>query len=310
MIFTIHAKGLCNALSVFGNGHEKLIQLRKSRTCIFLRFAATVLVVLNVLAAPRTFAQNLPQGAGSAMTELALHLAEPLKHVKATKVIVFDLRGASGQAHPAGKWLADQLSLAIEARFPRLAAVDRSQANSEDEITAVSTNSITRFSREVDQARAVGADAFITGDFGKVSESQIGVSLTIVGLTELEKTHETRTALIPISKEFADLSKEPIPGLVLEGGIPRSGKGGISMPICTYCPPPEFRQGESSGTVQLEIVVTSQGRPERITLLQAPTDELAASAVRVVQTWRFKPAVGFDGTPISVVTPIQFSFRR
>src|SRR5580698_10016455 len=60
----------------------------------------------------------------------------------------------------------------------------------------------------------------------------------------------------------------------------------------------------------LEIVVTSEGRPERIKIIKSPSPDLAHSAVQAVQSWRFKPAIGFDGSPVAVFTPIEVTFRR
>jgi TonB family protein len=81
------------------------------------------------------------------------------------------------------------------------------------------------------------------------------------------------------------------------------------MPVCTHCPSP-LRPGIGLiGVVALEIVVTRDGQPDRIKIIKSPSPELAAAAVKAVQTWHFKPAVGFDGNPIAVITPIQISFR-
>jgi TonB family protein len=161
------------------------------------------------------------------------------------------------------------------------------------------------FQREIHQARIVGADVAITGDFAAVSD-QIGVSLGVVKLADLGKTHEVRTGLIPISKELTDLTSEAIPALELVDGIPRAGKSGIGMPVCNYAPP---KSSGRSGFVILEIVVTKEGRPERIKVIKSPDPGLAALAVQSVQSWRCKPALGFDSDPIAVVTPILITFR-
>jgi TonB family protein len=136
------------------------------------------------------------------------------------------------------------------------------------------------------------------------------VSLAIVGLAELEKTHEMRTWIVPISKEIMDLSQEPIPGLELRDGYHLAGSGGITMPICTSCPPPEpTPDQEEGGFVRLELVVTPEGRSGRIKIITSSSPETAARAARAVQKWRFTPALGFDGKPIAVIVPIQIEFH-
>jgi TonB family protein len=166
------------------------------------------------------------------------------------------------------------------------------------------------FAAEISQARSLGADAIITGSFAKVSD-QIRVTLLIANMADLGKTQEVKTGLVLISKEITDLTTEPIPGLDLRDGIPRAGMSGISMPICTRCPAPEFpRDVKEGGVVLLEIIVTAEGRPERIKIIKSPNPDLADSAVRTVQSWRFKPAIGFDGRPIAVFTPLEITFHR
>jgi TonB family protein len=250
-------------------------------------------------------AQNSISTPESAIGAMVKNLAEPLKAVKARRVVVLDLRGPDGHLHPVGKWFADQVSVAIRKEFPKVKTIDRAQLSSNDEIAGTPMDTEAIFQREVHQARLTGADVAITGDFAAVSD-QIGVSLNVIKLADLEKTHEVRTGLIPISKELTDLTSEAIPTLELVDGIPRAGKSGIGMPVCTYAP---TRNSSRSGLVVLEIVVTKDGRPERIKVIKSLDPELAALAIQSVQSWRCKPALGFDGNPIAVVTPIQITFR-
>lgn len=255
-------------------------------------------------------AQSTRQTTDSAITELVESIAKPLKKANSKKVIVFDFRGPNEQLHPVGKWLADQVSMTIRKEFPKIEAIDRSLLSPNNAIAETPTDSHAIFAAETSQARSLGADAIITGTFARVSD-QIGVSLSIANMADLGKTQDVRTGLVLISKEITDLSPEPIPGLDLQNGIPRAGKGGITMPICTRCPAPEFpRNAKEGGIVLLEIVVTPEGRPDRIKIIKSPSPDLADSAVRTVQSWRFKPAIGFDGSPIAVFTPLQLTFHQ
>lgn len=240
-----------------------------------------------------------------AIDSLVKSLAEPLKAVKAKNVVVFDLRGPNGGVYPAGKWISDHVSVAMRTEFPKLKIIDRSQLNSNDEVPGDPMDKVALFEREVKEARSVGADVAIAGNFAGVS-GRIGVSLSVIGLSGLGKTHEVRTGLIPIPSELADQTSQAIPPLELEDGFPRAGESGINMPLCTYCPSPG---NGLTGLVTLQIVVTQDGRPDKITVLKSPSPELATAAVKTVQAWRFKPAVGFDGNPIAVITPIQILFR-
>ncbi len=222
-------------------------------------------------------------------------------------MIVFDLRGPKGQVHPVGKWLADQVSAAIRNQYPKIKTVDRSLLVSEGETSGAPMNEGAIFESEIQQTRSVGADVAITGNFAAVS-NQIEVSLSVVSLADVGTSYGLRTGLIPISKEIADLMTEPIPALELKDGVPSGGKGGIGMPGCIHCPAPT--EAPRSGVVILQVVVTSDGRPERIKVMSTPDSDLAAIAVGTVQAWRFKPVLGFDGNPIAVSIPIQITFAR
>jgi TonB family protein len=245
----------------------------------------------------------------SAITELVESMAQPLKNAKAKKVIIFDFRGPNEQLHPVGKWLADQVSMTMRRELPKIETIDSSQLTPGNKIADTSTDVDVVFAAEIIRARSLGADIIMSGTFARVSD-QIGVSLSIARMADLGKTQEYRTGLIPISTEITELTPEPIPGLDLKDGIPHAGTAGISMPICTHCPPAEFpRNAVGGGVVHLELVVTTEGRTEKITIIDTPSPELAASAVRAVRGWRFKPAIGFDGKPIAVYAPIQLTFH-
>jgi TonB family protein len=256
-------------------------------------------------------AQGQPKPFDTGLTDLISRLADPFKNAKARKVVVLDFTGPNGQVHPIGKWLADQVSAAIQKEFPSFQIIDRSKLNFNNQTPKPSPDlQAVMFNRDIKQARSVRANVFIIGTFAKISDAQIGVSLAIVGLAELEKTHEMRTWIVPISKEIMDLSQEPIPGLELRDGYHLAGSGGITMPICISCPPPDSaRNSEEGGFVHLELVVTAEGRSGRIKIITSSSPETAARAARVVQTWRFTPALGFDGNPIVVVVPIQIDFH-
>ena len=290
-------------------GVDTLIRLRVPSWSTLLVPLGTVLCI-SIGTGIDAKAQGAQQSTESAITELVKSIAQPLNKANAKKVIVFDFRGPNEQVHPVGKWLADQVSMSIQRNMPKIKATDRLQQTPNNGIAETTPDANVIFAAETSRARSLGADVIITGTFARVSD-QIGVSLSIARMADLEKTQDVRTGLVPISKEITDLTPEPIPVLELKDGIPRAGMGGIPMPICSRCPAPRFpRNARDGDIVLLEIVVTREGRPERIKIIKSPSPELADSAVRTVQSWRFKPAIGFDGSPVAVFAPIEVTFRR
>jgi TonB family protein len=285
-----------------------LIQSNRPSSNAVHAFLAVVLF-MSAIFGIETEAQSAEQATDSAITGLVESIAKPLKHANARKVIVFDFRGPNKQLHPVGKWLADQVSMTIRKEFPNIEVIDRSLLSPNNAIVETPTDWHAIFDAEISQARSLGADAIISGTFAKVS-GQIGISISIANMSDLGKTQDVGTGLVPISKVIMDLTTEAIPGLDLQDGIARAGSGGITMPICTFCPAPEFpRNLKGSGVILLEIVVTPEGRPDRIKIIKSPSPDLADRAVRTVRTWRFKPAIGFDGRPVAVFTPIQLTFQ-
>jgi TonB family protein len=55
--------------------------------------------------------------------------------------------------------------------------------------------------------------------------------------------------------------------------------------------------------------VTSEGRATRIAVTKALDPELAKRAIDAVKKWEFKPATDKKGKPVTVIVPIEVTFR-
>ena len=86
------------------------------------------------------------------------------------------------------------------------------------------------------------------------------------------------------------------------------------MPSCVHCPDPSYnnlaRSERIQGTCILEVLISNTGDAKQIRpvkLLGYGLDERAYDAIK---SWKFKPATSKnDGTPVSVIVPIEVSFR-
>jgi TonB family protein len=272
--------------------------------CFWIAAAIGVALV----SAESSFGQEVvPNTTDQAITALARSLVEPISKVKAKSILVLDLRDPNGHSHPIGKWMSERLSLTIQKELPNVQVIDRTQLISQSAFLGDPMDDTAIFRHDVKIAHALKADVFIMGDFAGAA-GQIGVSLEIVKLSQLDRPRVDRTALIPLSKEISDLTTDSIPPLKLEDGIPRGGKGGISSPVCIRCPKP-VPVGHESGLVKVKLIVTRDGRPQSIKLIESPSNDLTAATIRAIQSWTFKPAIGYEGQPIDVVVPVEIDFR-
>jgi TonB family protein len=96
-------------------------------------------------------------------------------------------------------------------------------------------------------------------------------------------------------------------------GIARAGVGGVTSPLCIYCPTPSYsenaRTAKVSGTVILSVVVTADGLAENAQIVRGPGYGLEQKAIEAVRKWRFRPATGPDGKPVACVVMIEVAFK-
>jgi periplasmic protein TonB len=97
------------------------------------------------------------------------------------------------------------------------------------------------------------------------------------------------------------------------GGAFRAGVNGVGVPVCLYCPIPQYsdeaRKAKYQGTVVLQVTITPDGRAVNITVLKSPGLGLDEKAMEAVKTWKFKPAAGPNGRVVATIVPIEVTFR-
>lgn len=95
------------------------------------------------------------------------------------------------------------------------------------------------------------------------------------------------------------------------GGVFKIG-GGVSAPVPTYKPEPEYseeaRKAKFQGSVLLSIVVNADGSTSNIKILRALGLGLDEKAIEAVTKWRFRPSLK-DGRPVAVVANVEVNFR-
>lgn len=97
------------------------------------------------------------------------------------------------------------------------------------------------------------------------------------------------------------------------GGAFRAGVNGVGVPVCVYCPLPQYsdeaRKAKYQGTVVLEVTITPDGRAIDIRVVKGPGLGLEEKAIEAVKGWKFKPAAGPSGKLVPTRVPIEVTFR-
>jgi len=87
---------------------------------------------------------------------------------------------------------------------------------------------------------------------------------------------------------------------------------GVTLPVCSHCPQPSYtdeaRSVRYQGTAKFNVVVDENGRATSISLLDPAGNGLDVRAIKVIRTWKFKPAIK-AGKPVAVCVVIEVTFH-
>jgi TonB family protein len=118
----------------------------------------------------------------------------------------------------------------------------------------------------------------------------------------------TSGAASPDAKPAAVNATAPAATKITTVGI---GKG-VTPPRLIFSPAPEKTQGSAlakySGTVTLQLIVTTEGKAENIKVLKSLGPGLDQKAIDAVSKWKFEPAVK-DGQPFAVEIAVEVDFH-
>jgi len=239
--------------------------------------------------------------------ELAQQLAANLNKCGVKRIVIVDFEDPIKRVDEFGVWLADQLAAASGNPWGPIEVVDRKQIAAKWEQLRIEEPYTIEPDRRLHMAKAFGA-TLIEGSYSP-AENGIGLQL---GAAASAMPNGLIVKLAMTDEMKAHLTK-PLESLGPGDGVFTAGVGGISVPACMYCPNPSFGTGElngqSSGTVQLMIVVDANGRASDITVKKEFSRELDQDAINAVKHWKFKPATDVDGKPVATRTPVEIVFR-
>ena len=111
---------------------------------------------------------------------------------------------------------------------------------------------------------------------------------------------------VQIHVDVAFRLEEPQPSDVYNVG------GGVSAPKVIYSPDPEYskeaKQARWDGTVVLQAIVDTDGKPKYLKVVKSLGHGLDEKAVEAVQGWQFSPAMK-DGKPVKVRLLIEVTYH-
>jgi TonB family protein len=239
-------------------------------------------------------------------------LSTQIAKSNAKSLVVFDLKGPDGPPLAFGTWLADEISESLP-KSGHIKVIPRADLARELKDRQMSQTHL----RPEDKMRiseALGADLFVDGTFGAIAD-YIGVTLVARNQTDFGKGTYTImvNGKILVNSEVQTHLGVPLESLRPSDGIFKSGRAGMTVPKCDYCPIPQFSPAgiwsRKEGTVILALLISTDGRAERIKILKSVDAELDDEAIKAARTFKFEPALDPDGKPAAVMMPYSVSFH-
>lgn len=112
----------------------------------------------------------------------------------------------------------------------------------------------------------------------------------------------TSVISVPSSGRKASKPAEPLLSIISKETQPKA----VKMAPLIY--PDSCKKNKIQGTVELEVTVNAEGRPENVKVMHSVHPDLDKAAVDAVRQWIFKPLL-FDGRPRAVVFNLNILFE-
>jgi len=255
--------------------------------------------------------------------KVADRIAQKLQKKKNEKVVVIDFPSADGKISALGELLSNQLSVALTQRMMAGNVVERTQLKARLRTNGLSPADL----RDRDIASwlggETGARAMVVGLL-TARGGQFLLSLELVRIGDSQRLLEAKVD-IPGTDETTALADRPMdwpPQLDVVVACLTSERSnqtvaifkaaGVTVPACSYCPQPSYteaaRSAKYQGTAKFNVVVDENGHASSISLVDPAGHGLDVEAIKVIRTWRFKPAIK-EGKPVAVCVMVEVSFK-
>lgn len=299
-----------------------------------MKWAYTLLLVSVLLVFPPAFLRaqvtvfTLNRLDQSRLDSLATLAAEKIREAKLAererKVLVMDFfRNSPGTSSQLGTILADRFSDSLAAYSSGMEVLDRKTLQDFLHQNWTTLEDFRSYEVCLAVARQLGATGAILGTLTE-NNSNITLTLHLEGFGPKENEDDVfswrdRTIRFSSTEDMRAAFFQPGPNysrkaeeVPEEPGVLKAGLNGVTVPLCGYCPDPDYsnpaRAAKFQGTVALSIVVTAQGQVTGVYVLKGAPFGLTAQAISATKNWRFQPGQK-DGKPVAVRVPIEITFR-
>ncbi|MGB2645171.1 MAG: energy transducer TonB [Candidatus Acidiferrum sp.] len=271
-------------------------------------------------AAPQDSAPTLPQAAKAKLDAMASRMADQIRQSKIDpalpKIFVIDFSNANdNQFTKLGSMLADDFAESLSSFASGFQVEDRKEFSEYLKENWMGLDDLQSEAVCLTLARSMGGAGVVRGTIEKDVNQQLRVSLRTDGLGAAW----TDAVQLPLTAALEQLSKQPAASFArsadavqAEPGVMQPGVDGVSLPVCVYCPSPDYtdlaRTAKYRGTVELSLLVTKEGTVESAVVLKGAPFSLAEQAVEAVKKWKFKPAK-MAGRSVPVRVPVDIEFQ-
>ena len=289
-------------------------------TVSLLLIAVLACGLLTVSTAAQDAAPALPRIAQDQMDSLASRVAEQIRQAKIApalpKVFVIDFSNATDrQFSKLGSILADDLAQSLSSFASGFQVEDRKSFAAYLKENWMGLDDLKNEVVCLTLARSLGGAGVVRGTIETDANQQLRLRLRTEGLGPAW----TGDAEFPLTGELQELLRQPAisfarsaDAIPAEPGILQPGVDGASLPVCVFCPSPDYtdlaRTAKYRGTVELSLIVTKDGVVNSVLVLKGAPFALTQKAIDAVQKWKFKPAK-FHGQSVPVRVPVDIEFQ-
>lgn len=271
----------------------------------FSRLAAAAFLTLITIPAARA---QLPT-----MDPLANRMAEAIVKSKRKSVIVLDFSGPDEKYTALGQVLAENFSTALSKSSDQFSVAARGQIAESIAKTGVPASGFNDPAIVLWVASELKVESVVVGKLTLAADS-LGIAVECYRADSGKWVNGFKTTST-ISAEMRELVNKVVeyPGPKVDASVPAAGQSGYTYPRCARCPDAGYDQRaidhRYEGTVTLSVIVGADGRATNIVVLKALPYGLTAKAIEAVASWKFKPALGPDGSPAAVRQVVEIVFH-